>query len=368
MAKKKKIPFSVDRDAGKPLVAQVRDGLREAIIGGYYRPGDALPSYRALAPALGVSAIVTKAALRRIADEGLTAPRPRVGSVVRDRAGKRWLGHVLLVGPEHGSSYLQTVLAGALRDRLAGEGYLLSQTCVPANGDGSRDFSQLDAALARSVDLAVVLYRRDATMRRLADAGVPFAALAELRTAPRGAVGFTRLDYGLAAEPFADACLLAGAEEVVEFWWDGRMCDVSSACRRRGIAVRKVKVAIPSDASPWRLAAYRRAGMEAFASHLAAGGGRSRRTVHFFADDYLADGALQAMSYAGLRAPEDVRFAAWGNRELGPVYPREVSRMEMDLSGAAETVASAALAYLKTGVYPTGTVAGPKWIGGETMG
>ena len=85
----RKIPFSIDRGDWRSLVEQLKDGLREAIVSGYYRPGDTLPSYRELAPLLDVSEIVTKAAIKQLAAEGLVSARPRIGTVVRDLGGIR---------------------------------------------------------------------------------------------------------------------------------------------------------------------------------------------------------------------------------------------------------------------------------------
>ncbi|MER2178287.1 MAG: GntR family transcriptional regulator, partial [Stenotrophomonas maltophilia] len=50
-------------------LAQVADGLRDAIVSGCYAPGDIVPSSRALASGLGVSHIVTEAALKRLGEE-----------------------------------------------------------------------------------------------------------------------------------------------------------------------------------------------------------------------------------------------------------------------------------------------------------
>ena len=55
MARTKPIPFTVARSDARTLLAQVADGLREAIVGGYYVPGDIVPSSRELARILGVS-------------------------------------------------------------------------------------------------------------------------------------------------------------------------------------------------------------------------------------------------------------------------------------------------------------------------
>ena len=40
----RKVPFSVSRNDGRKFVVQVADGLKKAIIDGYYKPGDTLPA------------------------------------------------------------------------------------------------------------------------------------------------------------------------------------------------------------------------------------------------------------------------------------------------------------------------------------
>ncbi len=360
----KDIPFSIDRNDGRTLLAQVLDGLREAIVGGYYRPGDVLPSYRELAPLLGVSEIVTRTALRRLAEEGLATQRPRLGTVVRDRAVKQWRGHVVLVGPEGDDNYLQAILAGTLRDRLMDEGYLFTEVCVRRTADGKFDFSHLEAVLSRSVDFVLSIYARPEIIRRLSQIHRPHAVFGEVTENPPNAVGFTRLDYSMAVEDFADECARLGVREVVEVNWFPTMCDLSPL-ESRGIRVKRMKLAV--DATGDRLGAVRRAGMTAFAK-IAAENRLSPEAVYFFGDDYLASGALAALSFAGLRAPDHFRFATWSNRGSEPAYPRELARMVMDPAGAGAAVADAVLAYLKTGVYPSGVVVGPTWISGETMG
>ena len=94
---KKKVPFSVSKGDARSLVAQVADGFREAIVGGYYVPGDVLPSSRDLCPILGVSRIVTSAALEKLCAEGFAVARRKIGTVIADRSAKRWNGHVVFV-------------------------------------------------------------------------------------------------------------------------------------------------------------------------------------------------------------------------------------------------------------------------------
>ncbi len=362
---RKNVPFEVSRNDARPLVRQVLDGMREAILGGYYAPGDEIPPYAELARLLGVSQIVTKAVLKRLGEDGLVLARPRIGTVVRDCGAKQWIGHVVLIGADEDDNYLQSILAGIVRDRLMEAGYLLTRASVRTGPDGKPDFTHLDVVLARSVDLVMLIREDGDIIRFLAGRKVPFAMLRETPRSPVGAVGFTHLDYNRAAREFALECARLGVGEVVEAYWTSMMCDVADECRKAGIAVRRMK--IPVDFSAWHLVSVKRAGLEAF-SKLASSGRLKRNAVYFIADDYLASGALLALAVAGVTIPEDVRVAVWSNTGLGPVFTKELSRMELDPAEAGATVAAATLEYLKTGRYPSGGVVGPKWVPGETMG
>ena len=94
---RKRVPFSVNPNDVRTLVGQVADGLRSAIADGWYRPGETVPPSRDLALLLGVSRRVTKTALERLAREGFIISRPRIGSVVRDRAAKIFNERILLL-------------------------------------------------------------------------------------------------------------------------------------------------------------------------------------------------------------------------------------------------------------------------------
>lgn len=360
----RELPFSVNRDDCRPLLAQVCDGLRSAITGGFYHPGDMLPSYRELAPMLGVSRIVTQAALRRMADEGYVESRPRIGSIVRDRGEKQWRGHVVFACPEGDENYAQTVIAGVLRDRLSEAGYRFTQACLPQVMPQRYDFSHLEAALSQSTDMIMTMFARRHILAHLARRGVPYAVFGEYEKTPSAAVGGTWLNFNLAAEDFAAACARRGVREVVEFCCYAE-CDAEPALRKAGIDVRRIRVR--PDESDGALIGVTRCGMEVF-GRLIERKRLSRDTVYFFADNYLARGALMALSYAGLRSPEDVRIATFANKRLGPVYPRALSRMEFDAHQVGGVLAAAVLNYLGTGRYPSGSVVGPVWVDGETMG
>ena len=361
----KELPFSVNRNDARSLLDQVADGLRAAIVGGYYKPGDAIPSSRELCPLLGVSRIVTKAALERLAAEGYVLSRTGSGTVVSKPNDKLWKGCVVLVCPEGDDNYLQTVIAGTFRDRLLSFGYLFTQVCVRRGPDGNYDFSHLDAVLSRSVDLAIVMFDHAESFRHLAERDIPYAVLRELPDRPRGAVGVTHLNYNMAVGDFAKACVDAGIGKVVQVNWDRRLCDVSAACRAAGMKVQTVNITI--DKAEGRLLNVKRGGFNAFSKLFADAKRHDPSTVYFTTDDYLAAGGLLAIADAGLDIPGDIRFATWANAGLGPFFMKELSRMEFDPQEAGAIIADAALQYLDSGIYPSGTSVGPKWMRGETF-
>ena len=366
MARGKAIPFVVARNDARTLIDQVTDGIREAIVGGYYVPGDTIPSSRGLSRSLGVSEIVARAALRRLAEEGFVAARPRCGTVVRDRAEKQWRGRVVFVYSDFDVGYFQTILAEELCERLTKAGWLFTRIAVHEQSGGGRpDFSLLDAALASSIDLAIVLFDRPAIFRHLSEKRVPFAAVLQNQAVPRGAVGAVFFDASAAMPDFATACREAGVGKGVQLGYAKHMCDAAPALRAAGIDAETVF--LPLKYSRGDLVGIEDAGRRV-AMRLLKSGTPGRDTLWLFTDDYLARGAITATLAAGLKAPEDFRFATWSNRGLGPAYIRELSRMEMNPSDAGKTVSDAAIEYLGTGHHPEGIAIGPKWFSGETMG
>ena len=81
----------LDRAAGTPIGVQLVEGVRRGILGGVLRPGDPVPSTRALAAELGVSRSAVVAAYEQLAGEGYLEMRQgaptRVAQLARDGAG-----------------------------------------------------------------------------------------------------------------------------------------------------------------------------------------------------------------------------------------------------------------------------------------
>ena len=360
------LPFSINRNDRRSLLVQVTDGLKGAIASGFYKPGDPLPSYRRLAPMLGVSCIVTEAALRRLTEEGFVESRPRRGTIVRDRGAKQWRGRVLFVYADCDVGYFQTILAEELCERLTESGWLFSRIAVHVRGgnSGRSDFALLDAALAGSVDLAIVLFDRPTICRHLAAKGVPYAAVSQKKPLPRGAVGVTYFDSNAAMPEFTSACQTMGVRKVVQIGYAKNMCDATPLLRAAGIDVSTDFLTLTYARGDFAL--IENAGRLA-AARLIEAGTIGHDTLWLCSDDHLARGAFTSLFAAGLKAPEDVLLVTWANAGLGPVYIRELSRMEVNPIEAGETVTDAALEYLRDGHYPAETVIAPKWIEGETM-
>ncbi|MDQ0577444.1 MocR-like pyridoxine biosynthesis transcription factor PdxR [Agromyces albus] len=80
----------IDRDAAQPIGVQLVAGLRRGILTGSLRPGDPVPSTRALASELGVSRSAVVAAFEQLAGEGYLEMRQgaatRVAAIEHDRA------------------------------------------------------------------------------------------------------------------------------------------------------------------------------------------------------------------------------------------------------------------------------------------
>src|SRR5829696_6634729 len=69
----------------KTLTQIAQQELRQAIIGGTFRPGSQLPTEAELCEMLGVSRTVVREALRVLEDDGLVSRRHGVGTFVRNR-------------------------------------------------------------------------------------------------------------------------------------------------------------------------------------------------------------------------------------------------------------------------------------------
>lgn len=72
-----------------PPYRRIANGIRDRIVGGELRPGDRVPSARALTRERGVAIATATKALAALQEEGLTVARPGVGTLVAERRVRR---------------------------------------------------------------------------------------------------------------------------------------------------------------------------------------------------------------------------------------------------------------------------------------
>ena len=359
------IPFKVERMRGSTLVEQVVDGLRQAILSGFYKPGDLLPPITDLAKGLGVSDIVTRAAVKTLAEEHLIYSRPSAGSIVLDSDERRWKGRVLLVRRNEGCGYYDNVFASVLRGLLAKDGWLCTSVSSRwASRLKDTDVSELKVLATRSVSLAIVLFNNPAAEKFLSDTGVPYVVLGDKKPSrSHGCAGYVHYDRAAVGGQFAAACSAAGVKRVVQVGMR-ESGDVRDALRKAGIVCESWHIEEhPKAISP---DFYSEAGRATFAESLRSG--KALPDAFYFTDDYVCAGALAALAYAGIRAPQDVRVATWANKGNVPVYARTLSRVELDPWKNAEDVHAFCRSILSGdhGVKPP--VLSPIWVEGSTMG
>ena len=107
--KSPEMPFQVDHKLRVNIETQVTDGIRQAILSGFYKPGDFLPKAVDLTRGLHVSIRATKAAYRTLKREGLISPRRRLGTVVVGRKADVFHGRVVIVNQNSNPFYSDAV-------------------------------------------------------------------------------------------------------------------------------------------------------------------------------------------------------------------------------------------------------------------
>lgn len=368
-SQEKKIPFTVSKSSGKTLVQQTIDGLRVAILNGYYRPGDVLPTTRELARRLGVSTIVTEAAVKAIAAEGLTNPRPRIGSVVLGRRERVWRGHVLFVSPESVGIYYFNQFADAFQGMLVANGYLLTRFVLRRKSNGSYCFDGLEIALQQSVDLVVLMYDTPEIERRLSRFPVPFVVIGN-RQGKQGAhcIGCVRFNREAAVPTMVERCQTKKIKSAWQIGFvkgaSGRSANAMPTFRNAGISADEIVVLKRTfDGRP---AEVQRASLDTFA-HICATRRPRLPDLLFVTDDYVASGILTAFDHFGVHIPDDVRFVCWANKGLGPVYHKNLTRMEIDPVQHGRTVADAAIRFLHGYDFKPDIEIGPVWVDGDTF-
>ena len=357
------LPFVLDRGADVPLVEQMFQGLRKAIMAGIYKPGRMLPGIRELAMATGVSEKVSRQALARLAEIGWCVSRRGARSIVADR-GKERLGRVLFFNSETGFGFHTSWMVGAIRSRLLKADYRLTAiSAYDIKKDGSSRL--LSESLRERWDLVIELGMRPGARRAIEESGWPFLVLGDggrcIPSMAENCIGQIELRTGLAVPEFVRACVKRRVRSVTQFLYAEGGFDVADMLAMPGIPCQTIR--IPRYRNPF---AMYRGGYEQTVALLKKAGGRLP-DVLLFTDDHLAQGGLLALMECGVRVPEDVRVVTHANRGSGPFWLKPLTRLEMDPVAQGASVAKAVLAFLKTRRLPSGLVLGSDWKRGQTF-
>ena len=366
MSPVKPLPFSISRAKSGPLTDQLTRGLHRAIRSGYYPSGAQLPTIVEIAEALGVSTIVVRHAVRRLAETGLLVARPRSG--IRVQAGgapNPWRAHVLQLARATSSSYYFAVRDQVFQEHLRASRIRVSVALVGAQ-ERESGFAGIRSAIESDpVQLAILEGPSWGEITVLERERVPFVHLFITQPSAKAAGTLTLEDDSALREMVRHATRCGVRTMLGVFSGGGEAATrFEEAVGAAGLTC-EILLAQPdfSRPNPENVEA---AGLAAVSGYLRRAAARTGSLI-YFGDDFLGRGGLMALACAGRRVPEDVQVITHSNRGNRVAYPKTLTRVEAD-----PVEAGAGLAALVTRVLgkprrrPEITLAGRRLIVGET--
>ena len=334
--------------------------IKDEIAYGRLKAGEAIPTIKELAEASGLTFRIARGVVEQLAREGYVRSRPRVGTVVLPRNITALHGRVLFVLPDvDACSYHVTMIADALRHRLAAAGYAFST--VIFSQDAGIGLTFLKHELSRTPDVAIVIYGTPPVRKCLREAGVRSVFI--YGDPPKADEGrWIRFSAEEAIANFVQHCVRADVKRVTEVRFEGNDTpDARSALSAKGIKCSWMTV--PRMDGLGRYEGIERSAYNAFMGLPRA----SFPDVFLFWDDFVAQGALMAFLGRGIVIPSDTKVVTLSNRGLGPVYSEPLTRFECDAGEAGEKIAAFALAILAKGRRPSPPVISPQYVFGATF-
>ena len=365
---KSRVPFRIDRSLPQSLVGQMTDGLRDAIVTGYYKPGDTLPTIHEWTRMLEVSIRVPEGALANLVKDGYVVTRPRQGCVVQPRKDRRvWRGHVLFVRPVDIRSHFVSEAIFAAEERLSLEGYLVTTVVVRYDKHDIFDLSGLEQEMARNVSLVIVFGSQPQILSFLSKSGKPFmhVDLGGGGCDEEGCVGHVAVSSRVAAQDFVAHCVRAGVRHVSVVGKVGYDSHVESCLKAAGIRVSSIKV----DAAfgPKRVENLERETCRALDRLFDERGRKWLPDLIYVEDDYQAIGALFSLLSHGVKIPKDVFFATIRNFGNGPEMPMALTCIEFAPAVAGAEVGRAAVGFLKGGDFSYDGTSAFRYVIGDSF-
>ncbi len=359
--------FATTRNDERTLVSQTTDVLRQAILTGFYRSGEKLPPMRELCKAAGVSMIVMNDVVAKLAEEGLVNPRRGVGCEVLGKGEFIWKGRVLFVVPESDGTYFVNVMLGTIREALMKEGWLFQQVTLGSDDNSNHDFSRLNIALRVSTNLVLTIWERSDILNALAASKIPYVTIAERHSNAPGSVGNIKYSHRAFASAFVDDCLAAGIKKVEQVGFMRSTFTAVPNLRCVGIEVKETVIS-PINGMASTIMDVKQPVMDFFIRRLANGKSKADLPdLFYFDDDNVAEAALSALAYNGVKVPDDVRVVAFSNAGLGPCFPGPLARVEMNPVVSGKIVARAVHSYLSGNGLPEDAIIKPEYLRGPSF-
>lgn len=365
--KRNAFPFAVDRTSPTGLAEQVFEGFCAAIRAGVYRVGEALPTWRETAKALGVSDRVLRTAMAKLARQGVVVSHGRGGCLVANTSlRKRWKGMVLAVQDAN------TAMTYSSQDEImqlakalvrSGSAFVPVMVDEIAGGKAREAFSIVEQVTSFDVDFVLMLCDGTPLARWLSRRRIPFASYNRYDV-PNFVGSLPGYDFTKAIDRFVRACRQTGVRSVLQVSFAGaELFDAVPALRAAGIEADRWAVPVAGR----RIAVnVRKSGERAFTERLRKGRDWLPDVI-LFLDDYLATGALSALAYAGVKVPEDVRFVAFANRGDEPAFPVAPTLIRLDNGRRGRLFAEAVAAYRRTGKWPELRPVAAEYVPGDSF-
>lgn len=331
------LPFALNRRLRTPLATQLAENLRNAILSGYYREGDILPSYKQLAQELGVSLRIPREAMSDLVARGMVNPRPRIGCEVLPQKAKSWKGRIHVIAPgDTFVTYFAATLFERFRQIMTGEGWLVDLITFSRGENGKSDFAMLDDALTRKCDFALLIYPTAATIRHIGKGKIRYISFGSDSS---DRVNDTSISLESAMEDVIREIRRKRIRKVTLIEYTP-VSEIHGKLHKAGIAFKSLTV-------PWMtgtgyLERISRRGYELTKRLLATQEGELPELI-FFTDDFVARGGLCALLESGLKVPGDVNVITFANRGFSPFFPTKLAKVEADPFDLANRIADEVL-------------------------
>ena len=337
----KKIPFKIDRNARENLPEQLANGFRQAILSGYYKPGERLPSFEQMVAELDVSIRAPRDAMKILQDANLVRSRPRIGCEVLARDERIWKGLVVVaVNAAYEGSYYISVLIGAIRKAMVSAGYSFRSVTVDAGPRGRPDFSQLDAVLSGPLSYVIAVYPDNRLVKRILKSGKPALAYVDVQSG--GGLETIRFASVRNLVSIAKTIKAAGVRKVLVAEYS-RMPLFDRLCKKMGLKIEHLTIR-PKE-GPRYLVSLKERAMDAVIGRL--GGKKDLPDLLLFSDDYVAFGGLVGLAACGIRIPDEMRVVTLSNVGFEPVFPVSLAQIRVDPRANGAAIAAKALARIE---------------------